>query len=240
MLTQHNLFPHNPMANSMNAYLSVLETDRSIRCIKNFYTGLKWADEFGICGGYKRNRNFHGVFQIDDDDVLGVFDSRNSPAQKVVVDEQNPRNLTELIAFYKRRQGNIKTLIVLEKENRRLASSDTQGYQSKFLIDTLLPSILGIRTHYDQGHHRYRWQKTIMQMQALLHQLVPSVLHSDVQPTEILLKALHHHPKTIDNWLFHNSLLGLFYKCDSPFLELDAVNGGLSAPLALIQQPTDT
>lgn len=231
MLTQHNLFPGNPKANSMNAWITEEQKVIAIRCIKNFYKSLEWANEFGICGGYTTNRNFHHIFQIDDDDILGIFDNRNAPSKKLAADYQNPTSLAELIAVNKKRQANIKTIIVLEKENRRLASSDTQGYQSKFLIDSLLPAIRGIHTKWTKDYYGQQWQKSVLMS---LDYLLLDMLPSKTLQNSNFLKELYQNPRKVDNLLLHSSLLQLFYKCESPFLKLDNMCENFSDFLALV------
>ncbi|MFG6106790.1 hypothetical protein U2F10_31420 [Leptothoe sp. EHU-05/26/07-4] len=215
----------------MNAWITEEQKAIAIRCIKNFYKGLEWADAFGICGGYTGNRNFHNVFQIDDDDILGIFDSRNAPAKKLAADYQNPASLAELIAVYKKRPVNIKTIIVLEKENRRLASGDTQGYQSKFLVDALLPAIRGIHTKWTKEYYGQPWQKSVwMPLDYLLLDMLPS---KTLQNSNFL-KELYHHPRKVDNLLLHSSLLQLFYQCESPFSKLDNMRESFSDSLVSV------
>ena len=52
MLTQINLFPDNPKANCIGAYIDAEQIAVASRCIKAFYQGLLWAKQFDIQGGY--------------------------------------------------------------------------------------------------------------------------------------------------------------------------------------------
>lgn len=193
----------------MNIDLSSEQVEISIRCIKAFFVGLKWADKFGICGGYTGNRNFRRVFQIDDDHILGVFDNRN-PAESSC---KNPVSLSELMKLYEKRRCNIKTLIVLEKENFRLASSESQGRQSKFLIDSLYPALEGIRARVSESYDSCRWRRILS---SAAHQTEDFKLLSGEQSMECLLAGIYHDPQTTNDFLLEKSPLRYFYKPKSP------------------------
>ncbi|MBE9065333.1 hypothetical protein IQ260_01560 [Leptolyngbya cf. ectocarpi LEGE 11479] len=212
MLTQDNLFPENPTAGCMSASVPTDQIELARRCIKVFYQGLKWADRSGIHGGYVANRDFQRVFLMEDSHVLGVFDNRNSPSN-TKVDTHNPSCTEEFIRYYQRGKGNIKTLIVLEKDNRRLANSETVGCQSKFLIDVIYPAIEGIRAKFSGDEYGRRWQK-------ILSEAKYTTSFQDSHPGNILqtslLSDIYHNPKKADERLAKNSPLKLFYTWNSP------------------------
>ena len=213
MLTQGDLFPKNSAENCMIASVPAEQMEVATRCIRAFYQGLQWADEFGIQGGYVGNRNFHRIFLIDDTYVLGVFDNRNSPNKSTTSAKLNPSNTSELIHFYKRGKGNIKTLIVLEKANRRLANSEAVGHQSKFLIDVVYPAIEGIRAKLSGDYHGRHWQQILSEAQDVAQSQdvhTESILHTS------LLNDIYHNPKKVDERLAENSPLKLFYMWNSP------------------------
>lgn len=197
----------------MNIILTPEQVEIATRCIDAFYLGLKWADKFGICGGYAGNRNFHRVFRIDDNDILGVFDNRNLALETSELRDGNPCSLHELINLYKKRQCNIKTLVVLEKENYRLASSESQGRQSKFLIDALYPALEGIRAKYSRNYDCHRWRKLVS---AAVRQDDYRQLSIDSTSLECWLSGIYHNPEKTNELLLEKSPLRYFYKLKSP------------------------
>lgn len=217
MLTQGNLFPEDNQADCMSIAISAENLQVAVRCIRAFYRGLKWAEEFGIRGGYIDNRNFSQVFLIEDDYILGVFDNRNidlSYAGRIFPD---PVNIEELISFYQQGKGNIKTLIVLEKENRILANSEEKGRQSKFLVDVVYPAIEGIRVKFAGGQHLGHWRKALLKS---LHTESSSASGHLLQVS--LLVDSYTDPRKADLLLRENSPLQLFCMENSPFnLEFD-------------------
>ena len=213
MLTQGDLFPKNDDANCMSAVISAEQMDVAIRCIKAFYQGLKWADQFEIQGGYVGNRNFRRTFLIEDKHVLGVFDNRNRSRQNTQLADLNPCSTEEFISFYRRGNGNIKTLIVLEKDNHRLANSEATGCQSKFLIDVVYPAIEGIRAKLSGDRYGHHWQKVLSEAQYISFpkdSTTGNLLHVS------LLSNIYHNPKKADKLLTENSPLKLFYTWNSP------------------------
>ena len=217
MLTQDNLFPENPTANCMSASVPSEQVTLAIRCIKVFYQGLKWADQYEIHGGYVSNRDFRRVFLMEDSRVLGVFDNRNSTSGTEDTKISYPSNTEEFIRYYQRGKGNIKTLIVFEKANRRLANSETIGRQSKFLIDVVYPSIEGIRAKFSGDKHGRHWQKVLSKAQSVRY-ADSSYANSILQTS--LLADIYHNPNKADAQLVKNSPLKLFYTWNSP-LNLD-------------------
>ncbi|WP_152532089.1 hypothetical protein [Leptolyngbya sp. Heron Island J] len=213
MLTQDNLFPENPAANCMSASVPSEQIGVAVRCIKAFYQGLKWADRSGIHGGYVGNRNFRRVFLMEDSHVLGVFDNRNSSSSSKTLESSNPSNIEEFVRCYQQGRGNIKTFIVLEKDNQRLANSEAVGHQSKFLIDVVYPSIEGIRAKLSGDEHGRHWQKVLSEAKYVARSTDPyaeSILHMD------LLSDIYHNPKKVDQQLAAHSPLRLFYMWNSP------------------------
>lgn len=217
MLTQINLFPENPSANCMSTFISAEQTDIATRCIKAFYKGLLWAKQFDIKGGYVSNRNFQRTFIIDDEYVLGVFDNRNSRQGVYKTIPANPKSTKELVHAYQKGQGNIKTLIVLEKDTSRLANSDAVGNQSKFLIDVVYPAIEGIRARYSGEQNSQHWQNLLEEAQYaeplgpdISNQPASSLLHRN------LLSDIYHDPQKADIKLAQQSPLQLFYRWNSP------------------------
>ncbi len=220
MLTQSNLFPDNPRANCMSTVISPEQLTIVNRCIKNFYQGLQWAEQFGIRGGYVSNRNFERIFLIDDQYALGVFDERNSRANSLQSSRIYPKTTTELVNTYQKRRSNIKTLIVLEKDNCRLANSDTVGNQSKFLIDVLYPAIAGIQARYSGDYTGSRWAKKLSEAQQHYTETsedTTSIVHTS------LLSEIYHNPRKADEQLINNSPLQLFYTWNSP-LNIEVVS----------------
>lgn len=236
MLTQDNLFPNNPDANCMCASVSSEQIEVAVRCINAFYRGLKWADQSGIHGGYVGNRHFQHVFLMEDSHVLGVFDNRNSVGSNQALELSNPSNTAEFVRCHQRGRGNIKTLIVLEKDNQRLANGEAVGNQSKFLIDVVYPAIEGIRAKLSgdkQGHH---WQKILSEAQCDTYSSKDSHAGS-IQHTS-LLSDIYHNPKKADRQLVENSPLKLFYTWNSPLnLEFDT---STNPPSKLLPWEIDT
>lgn len=212
MLTQDNLFPENPTANCMSASVPSDQIELAVRCIKVFYQGLKWADRSGIQGGYVANRNFQRIFLMEDSHVLGVFDNRNSLSSNKA-EVSNPSSTEEFIRYYQQGKGNIKTLVVLEKDNQRLANSETVGRQSKFLIDVIYPAIEGIRAKFSSDEHGRRWQKVLSEAKYTTSSQ-GSYSGSILQTS--LLSDIYHNPKKADERLAKNSPLKLFYTWNSP------------------------
>lgn len=213
MLTQDNLFPDDPAANCMSTVVRHDQLEVAVRCIKTFYQGLQWADRSGIQGGYVSNRNFRRVFLIEDSHILGVFDNRNSIGSKKILKPSNPSNTEEFVRYYQKGTGNIKTLIVLEKDNQRLANSEAVGHQSKFLIDVVYPAIEGIRAKLSGDDHGRHWQKVLSEAKDITYSQdssVGSILHAS------LLSDIYHNPKQADMRLAENSPLKLFYMWNSP------------------------
>ncbi|MEM8611600.1 MAG: hypothetical protein AAGF93_06245 [Cyanobacteria bacterium P01_H01_bin.105] len=213
MLTPGNLFPDNSAENCMSTFVSIDQMDTAFRCIKTFYQGLKWADEFSIKGGYVGNRTFHRTFLLEDAHVLGVFDNRNASNISTTSACVNPSSTKELVHFYQQGKGNIKTLIVLEKGQRRLANSEATGRQSKFLIDVVYPAIEGIRAKLSGDHQGHHWQQILSKAQSVTYSKdssAGSILHTN------LLSDIYHNPKKADEQLAENSPLRLFYTWNSP------------------------
>lgn len=220
MLTQIDLFPENPSANCMSALIDAEQITIATRCINAFYQGLLWAEQFGIFGGYVSNRNFQQTFLINDEHVLGVFDNRNATQGSHSSKPTNPKNTTDLVRAYQKGRGNIKTLVVLEKNNGRLANSDTIGNQSKFLLDVVYPAIEGIRAKYSGEKNSQHWQKLLNKAQ----NPEPSEMLTDIgsiDPSSLvhtsLLSDIYHNPHKADVILAEQSPLQLFYRWNSPF-----------------------
>lgn len=223
MLTQDNLFLENPAANCMSASVPVEQVALTVRCIKVFYQGLKWADQYEIHGGYVSNRNFKRVFLMEDSHVLGVFDNRNSTSGAEGTKISYPSNTEEFIRYYQRGKGNFKTLIVFEKDNRRLANSEPVGRQSKFLIDVIYPAIEGIRAKFSGDKHGHHWQKVLSQAQSVHY--ADSPYASSMLQTS-LLADIYHNPNKADAQLVKSSPLKLFYTWNSPLnLEFSSTQG---------------
>ena len=214
MLTQDNLFPENPTANCMSASVPSEQATLTMRCIKVFYQGLKWAEQYKIHGGYVSNRDFKRVFLMEDSHALGVFDNRNFTSGTEDTKVSYPSNTEEFIRYYQRGKGNIKTLIVFEKDNRRLANSETVGRQSKFLIDVVYPAIEGIRAKFSGDTHGHHWQKVLSKAQSV-HYADSSYTSSMLQTS--LLADIYHNPNKADAQLVKTSPLKLFYTWNSPF-----------------------
>lgn len=142
MLTD-NADPQDPLS-CMDLTVSSWQVDNVRRCIKTLYQGLKWANLLKIKGGYAGQRNYDRLFLIDDAYIIGVFDNRNVLDQADTTELRNPKNLRELIQFYNQGKGNIKTLVVFEKPNLRLANSDEKARQSYFIAETIYPALAAI------------------------------------------------------------------------------------------------
>lgn len=220
MLTQGDLFPEDTNANCMSILISADQRDVAISCIKSFYQGLKWADELGIQGGYGMNRAFRQVFMIEDDYILGVFDNRNFAREDRSGLRMNPRNTFELLEFRRLGHGNIKTLIVLEKENLRLANSEAKCRQSKFLIDVVYPALAGIQAKFSGDRNGQQWYSTLSKaMRAPT--LRPTLPEAAVPESSDLLAAhlladIYHDPASVDMLLAEHSPLQLFCRVNSP------------------------
>lgn len=219
MLTQENLFPNNAAANCMSAYIEPAQLAIAERCIHAFCQGLKWAEECQIQGGYVGNRNFRRIFLIDDGYVLGVFDNRN-PVAEPQEPLANPDSTENLVESYRRGRGNIKTLIVLEKANYRLANSEAVGFQSKFLIDAIYPAIAGIRARFSDQRNQQRWEALVNR--ARLTPNTEELTQGSLLRLN-LLSEIYHDPQKADRFLSEHSPLRLFYDWNSPFnLEFDS------------------
>ena len=229
MLTQSNLFPENPRANCLSTLVGSEQLAVVHRCIRAFYQGLLWAERFGIQGGYVNNRSFRHIFLIEDCHILGVFDDRNSRRGETSPLPSHPTTTDELVKAYQRGRGNIKTLIVLEKDNDRLANSNAVGNQSKFLIDFVYPAIEGIRAQFSSAQSAEHWQTTVSQAQTAVS---TGLSTEDPGSTALLHKSflaeIYHDPQGADEKLVEQSPLQLFYGWNSPlnieFPEEDALH----------------
>lgn len=216
MLTQPELCPDNAQANCLDVYISPGQLDVACRCIKSFYKGLRWADEFGIKGGYIGNRKFQQVFLIDDSYILGVFDNRNVTDRQLIKYLDNPADLGQLIDLHKRGQGNIKTLIVLEKANLRLANSEEKGRQSQFLVDVVYPAILGIQAKFlgrSRQSDKYEHQKQFLQ--CLQSDKLPDDGEGSLLTSSLIVDA-YRNPDKANTVLMEYSPLNLFFTVNSP------------------------
>ena len=144
MLTDNSaLDPQDPLC-CMDLFVSSWQVENVQRCIKTLYQGLRWANLLKIRGGYAGQRNYSRLFLIDDPHIVGVFDDRNALRNDVRMDSRPPETLEELIQLYNQGKGNIKTLIVFEKPNLRLANSDEKARQSYFVAETIYPALAAI------------------------------------------------------------------------------------------------
>lgn len=220
MLTQSALFPEDASTsgdNCMHAMLQPRQMTLASRCIKGFYQGLKWADEFGIHGGYAGNRDYRRVFLLEDDYILGVFDNRTPITDATNTKAKEPATLAQLIELYNRKQNNFKTLLVLEKANYRLSSSEAQNRQSKFVLDVLYPALEGIRAKSLKNYDCRHWYKVLL---AALHQTEcpkSSTGTPEKLSTEDLLVAIYHAPDQANDSLTQKPPLRYFYSTNSPF-----------------------
>lgn len=144
MLTDNStLDPEDPLR-CMDLLVSPWQVENVQRCIKTLYQGLRWAHLLKIKGGYAGQRHYSQLFLIDDPYIIGVFDDRNFLRDDVQMNHHAPQTLEELIHLYNQGQGNIKTLIVFEKPNLRLANSDEEARQSYFVAETIYPALTAI------------------------------------------------------------------------------------------------
>lgn len=144
MLTDNSaLDPQDPLC-CMDLLVHSWQTENVQRCIKTLYQGLRWASLLNIKGGYAGQRRYEGLFLIDDPHIIGVFDDRSKSRGDVESDCRPPSTLEELIYLYNCGKGNIKTLVVFEKPNLRLANSDEKARQSYFVAETIYPALFAI------------------------------------------------------------------------------------------------
>ncbi|MBT9317375.1 hypothetical protein [Leptothoe spongobia] len=144
MLTDNSMLdPQDPLC-CMDLVVSSWQVENVQRCIKTLYQGLKWADLLEIKGGYAGQRNYGRLFLIDDPYIIGVFDDRNALSNQNQEGHRPPKTLKELIQLHNQGKGNIKTLVVFEKPNLRLANSDEKARQSYFVAETIYPALAAI------------------------------------------------------------------------------------------------
>ncbi|MBX2866037.1 MAG: hypothetical protein KTR27_20995 [Leptolyngbyaceae cyanobacterium MAG.088] len=144
MLTDNSMLaPQDPLR-CMDLQVSSWQIENVQRCIKTLYQGLKWADLLKIRGGFTGQRSYGKLFLINDPYITGVFDNRNTSSDGESTDYHPPENLKELIQLYNKGQSNIKTLVVFEKPNLRLANSDEKARQSYFVAETIYPALAAI------------------------------------------------------------------------------------------------
>lgn len=227
MLTQADLFSSDDQASDENCMQAILQPNQihiACHCIKGFFWGLKWAEHFGIRGGYASNRSFHQIFLIEDEHILGVFDDLNPLAtSNEDTSVHPPASLEKLIELYQQKLGDFKTLLVLEKSNRRLASSEVQGRQSRFLLDVLYPALAGIQAKSGKPYERYYWKKVMLMATHQTKEPEPLNKIADCckvtvrQPDKRLLAAIYHNSRAVNKLLLQATLLRYFYNADSPF-----------------------
>ena len=144
MLTDNSMLdPQDPLC-CMDLFVSSWQVENVQRCIKTLFQGLRWANLLKIRGGYAGQRHYGRLFLIDDPHIIGVFDERNASRDDIQMDYRPPKTLEELIQLYNQGKGNIKTLIVFEKPNLRLANSDEKARQSYFVAETIYPALAAI------------------------------------------------------------------------------------------------
>lgn len=217
MHTQSDLFSSGTKVskeNCMQEYLHSKQVNVAVSCIKGFYQGLKWAEKFGIHGGYAGNRNFHKVFLLEDEHILGVFDNRSTATVEDEAEQLLPKTLDNLIELFNKKKNNFKTLLVIEKSNRRLASSYVQGRQSKFVIDVLYPALEGIRAKSIKNYDTNHWHKVL---QSALHTAEHQKELQEISKVSELLAAIYQDPSKADAFLLEHSLLRYFYSPKSKF-----------------------
>ena len=217
MHTQSDLFPAGTKAakeNCMQERLLSKQMDIAIRCIKGFYQGLKWADKFGIHGGYAGNRSFHTVFLLEDEHILGVFDNRSPSTVEEEIEPLLPKTLDNLIDCFNKKKSSFKTLLVVEKSEQRLASSYVQGRQSKFVIDVLYPALEGIRANSVEYYDTHHWHKVL---QAALHNAECQKELQKISKGSELLAAIYQDPSKADAFLLKHPVLRYFYSSKSKF-----------------------
>lgn len=144
MLTDNSAFDSEDPSACMDTFVSCWQIEDVQRCIKTLYQGLRFANLLKIKGGYAGQRDYNGIFLIDDNNLVGVFDDRNSLNNGAEEKQLHPKTTEDLIQFYRHGRGNIKTLVAFEKPNLRLVNSDERGCQSYFVMETVYPALAAI------------------------------------------------------------------------------------------------
>ena len=222
LLTDNSFVDPEDPAGCMDMRISSHQVEEVQRCIKALYWGLKWANRLKINGGYASKRPYHRIFLIDDQHLIGVFDNRNSLKQDLEIDAPNPKTTQELIQLHHQGQGNIKTLIVFEKENLRLANSDERDRQSTFILEAVYPALAGLA----ESLRRVKGLKQGYQDQCLqFWNHIRVTENTGFSGSQLISSpnswlSLRHDSQRLNRLLLHNSPLQFFCSTDSP-LNLD-------------------
>lgn len=119
------------------------------RCIRTVHQGLQWAELFNIRGGYAGTRRYNQTFLIEDQNIIGIFDDRNHNLDH---HKEKPKTIEDLMQIYQCGYTNIKTLVVFEKPELRLANSDERCRQSYFISETIYPAFAAIMEVLNYAH----------------------------------------------------------------------------------------
>lgn len=226
MLTDNSsLSPDDPAA-CMEMSVPPEQAMQVQHCIKALYYGLQLASALEISGGYAKQRHYGNIFLIDDPHIIGVFDNRNRTADAPDDGTANPKTLEELMELYRQGHGHIKTLVVFEKENHRLANSDERDRQANFIMDAVYPALFGIT----EGLSRLKASK-----QSWHGGVLTSVRETGIEnvnqtglASSQFISTLFSNPSWANTVLLENSPLQLFCNVDSPF-NLDIDSGCIEA-----------
>ncbi len=241
MLTDNSMLdPQDPLR-CMDLQISAWQVENVQRCIKTLYQGLKWADLLKIKGGFTGQRSYGKLFLIDDPYIIGVFDDRNTLGDDDSANYRPPKNLKELIHLYNQGRGNIKTLVVFEKPNLRLANSDEKSRQSYFVAETIYPAlaaIIQVRTQIknlpmlgDSGI-----ESKVSDDDVKLVKISTENSQSSLQLSSWFIK-LFKDPKQVNQELLDQSPLQIFCSPNSP-LNLDIDDDFLVEDLLLNLEPS--
>lgn len=182
--------------------------------IRFLFEGLQLADLLKINGGYAGQRTYERIFLIDDQYIAGIFDDRSQTSYQSNESalQENPKTLSELMSVYSNSERNLKTLIVLEKPNCRVAISDERCHQSRFLIETIYPAFAAISTISGMVEERKELDctssfkksnpKTVADLEYSLRDL--SIMYQ-------LFRRILKDPKAVDRRLFHETLLEFLF-----------------------------
>lgn len=230
MLTDNSLLAPDDPAACMDMLVSLAQVDDVQRCIRALYSGLKLASLLEIKGGYLGERGYENIFLIEDEHIIGIFDNRNATDASSDTAQTHPETIEELIDLSRRGQGNIKTLLVFEKANLRLANSDERDRQSNFVAEVVYPALVGIAEGLNLMQELGKPSRTKYLAPSDGTEAINDDLSCLAQSSMRTLKSilnLFKDPHRVNKTLTRHSPLQLFCNADSPFnVNLDSISTG--------------
>lgn len=208
MLVDNSYWNNTDQSACLDMLVRLEESHDVQRCIRTLYQGLKWAEIFKIRGGYTGNRRYNKVFFLEDQNILGIFDNRHYVSNL----NKQPETVEELIQYYQENRNDIKTLIVFEKPNLRLANSDERCRQSSFVSEIIYPAFLAIMRVIEHSAH-YSQKEDLSRENSTCH----TAHNNQLSKIYKLFSDAFKNPTKTDELLIKESPLKLFFNSSSIF-----------------------